>query len=87
MAAADFDAFAHDVPGESTLRAPIDNISIKMSAGYNVISAIEWQHLGEDDRFDLIKARRVTFLAGGVSVPTRVALVWLAANIDRGGDQ
>ncbi len=72
MAAAEFE------PAQPEISAPIDTIAIKMPAGYNMMPPDEWQALHEEQRFNLIKAKRVAFLSAGVSIPVRPALRWLA---------
>lgn len=60
--------------------APIDAIAVKMVAGYNNLTPHAWQAMSKDQRFELVKAKRVVFMSNGVSVPAREALTWLAAN-------
>jgi hypothetical protein len=61
--------------------APIDSVAVKMAAGYNVISAAQWQALPSSHRFELVKAQRSIFMSRERAVPAREALRWLAANV------
>ncbi len=60
---------------------PIESVAIKMSAGYNVVSSLEWQAMAADERFELVKAQRAIFMSNETAVPAREALRWLADNM------
>lgn len=58
----------------------VDNVAIKMAAGYNVIKPDAWQALPKAERFELVKAHRVVFMCQGKSVPVRDALAYLGSH-------
>jgi len=55
----------------------IDQVAIRMSGGFNLLSPSAWQALPKDERMALIRAGRVEFLEDGESVPLRSALTAL----------
>ena len=71
--------FPHPVEPVGT---PVDSIAVKVSASYNVWSPTDWQALSKNERFNLIRSKRVVFLSDGLSVPVREALVWLSQNVE-----
>ena len=45
-----------------------DQVSVRMSAGVNLLSAEEWMRIPTLEQFDLITAKKVEFLLGGERV-------------------
>lgn len=57
----------------------IDQIAIRMSGGFNLVTPSAWQALPKEERAALIRADRVEFLEEGESIPLRLALTMLKA--------
>ncbi|MEM7339402.1 MAG: hypothetical protein AAF467_12190 [Actinomycetota bacterium] len=52
----------------------IDQVAIRRSLGFDLVTVDEWLDLDRGEKLQLLREQRVEFLADGEEVPTREAL-------------